>query len=36
MWSAALALTPDGRTLLTGHGDGTILVWPLGPKRATD
>jgi WD40 repeat protein len=30
-WSTALALSPDGRALLTGHEDGTMLVWPLAP-----
>jgi WD40 repeat protein len=29
-WTGTLALTPDGRTLLTGYDDGTLLVWPLG------
>ena len=29
MGAAALALTPDGGTLFTGHEDGTLLVWPL-------
>jgi WD40 repeat protein len=31
LWAAVLALSPEGRTLLTGHDDGTLLVWPLGP-----
>jgi WD40 repeat protein len=30
-WATAMALSPDGRALLTGHEDGTLLVWPLGP-----
>jgi WD40 repeat protein len=30
LWSTALALSPDGQALLTGHEDGTLLVWPLG------
>jgi WD40 repeat protein len=29
-WVTAMALSPDGRALLTGHEDGTLLVWPLG------
>jgi hypothetical protein len=29
--ATALALSPDGQTLLTGHEDGTLLVWPLCP-----
>ena len=29
LWANALALTPDGRALLTGHEDGTLLVWPV-------
>ena len=28
-WESAMALSPDGRLLLTGHEDGTLLVWPL-------
>ena len=32
MWAMAMALSPDGRALLTGHEDGTLLVWPLAPK----
>jgi WD40 repeat protein len=31
-WAAPITLSPDGRTLLTGHEDGTLLVWPLGPR----
>ena len=30
LWPTALALSPDGRALLTGQEDGTLLVWPLG------
>jgi WD40 repeat protein len=30
-WAGARALSPDGRVLLTGHEDGTLLVWPLEP-----
>jgi WD40 repeat protein len=30
-WATAMALSPDGRSLLTGHEDGTLLVWPLVP-----
>jgi WD40 repeat protein len=30
LWAWALALSPDGQALLTGHEDGTLLVWPLG------
>jgi WD40 repeat protein len=32
-WATAMALSPDGRSLLTGHEDGTLLVWPLGPDH---
>jgi WD40 repeat protein len=31
LWATAMALSPDGRALLTGHEDGTLLVWPLTP-----
>src|SRR5262249_54985658 len=31
---SAVAVTPDGRTLLTGHEDGTTLAWDLTPHRA--
>lgn len=30
-FAAPLALFPDGKALLTGHEDGTLLVWPLPP-----
>ena len=30
LWAWAMALAPDGQALLTGHEDGTLLVWPLG------
>jgi WD40 repeat protein len=29
-FATAMALSSDGRALLTGHEDGTLLVWPLG------
>jgi WD40 repeat protein len=29
-WATATALSPDGQKLLTGHEDGTLLVWPIG------
>ncbi len=31
-WAGARTLSPDGRLLLTGHEDGTLLVWPLEPR----
>jgi WD40 repeat protein len=31
LWATALALSPEGRTLLAGQEDGTLLVWPLCP-----
>jgi WD40 repeat protein len=34
LWPTALALSPDGRMLLTGYEDGTLLVWPLCPGKA--
>ena len=30
-WVFALAFTPDGKTLLTGGGDGRVIVWPTEP-----
>jgi hypothetical protein len=30
LWAWAMALAPGGRALLTGHEDGTLLVWPFG------
>jgi RNA polymerase sigma factor (sigma-70 family) len=30
----ALAVGPGGRTVATGHADGTILIWGATPKRA--
>src|SRR4051794_37782471 len=27
----AMAYAPDGRTLVTGHADTTVLVWDLSP-----
>jgi hypothetical protein len=31
-WATATALFPDGQALLTGHEDGTLLVWPFAPE----
>ncbi len=31
--ATALAFAPDGRRLLTGHADGTVLVWDLTPAK---
>ncbi len=34
-WCFALALSPDGRTLLTGGTDGKLIWWPAdGPSHA--
>ncbi|OWK42935.1 sigma-70 family RNA polymerase sigma factor [Fimbriiglobus ruber] len=33
-FATALAVGPGGRTVATGHGDGTILVWDATPPRA--
>ncbi|HSQ54504.1 MAG TPA: hypothetical protein VLM40_02075 [Gemmata sp.] len=30
--STALAFSPDGKTLLTGSSDTTVLVWDIGEK----
>jgi WD40 repeat protein len=36
LWSTARALSPDGRMLLTGNQDGTLLVWLLDEGATSD
>src|SRR5207237_749153 len=31
----SLAFAPDGRRLISGLADSTLLVWDVGPRKAT-